>query len=224
LLLPFLAGRLRARDPVAATHLVWATIGSWVAVNLPFALAAPGGWWEFFRFNSARPTDWDSLWFIGCHRTTGALGCTDTRLVNVGSALLFVTLLAVVWRWKAIRDPGFPRWTLGLPILVLFLLTNKVYSPQYGLWLLPWLALALPSVRLFVLFSIADVAVFVTRFWWFARLTEVGEGVPIGAFEIAVVVRAAVLVTCVVAWVRRREPSPAAAPPPPALELAGATA
>ena len=68
-------------------------------------------------------------------------------------------------------EPSFPRWTLGFPMMVLFLVTNKVYSPQYGLWLLPWFALALPSMRPFVAFEVADVAVFVTRFWFFGELT-----------------------------------------------------
>lgn len=208
LLVPFLAGRLRAREPDRATRLAWATAGSWIAVNLPFALAAPSGWWEFFRFNSARPADWDSLWYIACHRVTGDLAsCGATRTINVVSALAFVALLALVWRWKASRDPGFARWTLGLPILVLFLLVNKVYSPQYSLWLLPWFALALPDLRLFVAFEAADVAVFVTRFSWFGELSGFG-GLPIGAFEAAVVVRAAILVVCVIAWARRREAQP----------------
>ena len=43
-------------------------------------------------------------------------------------------------------------------MLVLFLVTNKVYSPQYGLWLLPWFALALAadSAR-WLAFQVADV-------------------------------------------------------------------
>jgi hypothetical protein len=89
-----------------------------------------------------------------------------------------------------------------------------VYSPQYGLWLLPWFALSLPSLPLFAAFETADVAVFVTRFSWFGRLSDVG-GLPIGAFQTAVVVRAAILVLCLVAWVLRSEderlPQPAGA-------------
>jgi hypothetical protein len=112
-----------------------------------------------------------------------------------------------VWRWKVVRDPGFPRWTLGFPLLVLFLLTNKVYSPQYGLWLLPWFALAFPDLRLFLAFEAADVAVFVTRFSFFGELAGLG-GLPFAAFEVALLARAAVLVACVVVWVRRREPAP----------------
>jgi uncharacterized membrane protein len=207
LVIPFVAGRFRSREPDRGIYLAWAAAGSWVAVNLPFVIAAPRSWWEFFRFNSARPADWDSIWFIACERATGEFSCGHTRGINVISAALFVALVAVVWRWKLTRDPGFPRWTLGLPVLILFLLSNKVYSPQYGLWLLPWFALALPDLRLFAFFEAADIAVFVTRFSWFGRYSGFG-GLPIGAFELAVIIRALILVLCLVAWVRRREPAP----------------
>jgi uncharacterized membrane protein len=202
LVIPFVAERFREREPDRGIHLAWAATGSWLVVNVPFALAAPARWWEFFRFNAARAADWDSLWFIGCHRLTGQLFCTHTRAINVASLVLFVAIVAIVWRWKRRDEPDFPRWALGFPILVAFLLTNKVYSPQYGLWLLPWFALALPELPLFLAFSAADVAVFLTRFAWFARLSNLG-GLPIGAFEMAVVARALVLIVCLVLWTVR---------------------
>jgi uncharacterized membrane protein len=208
LLVPFVAGRFRSREPDRGMHLAWAAAGAWTVVNLPFAIAAPRGWLEFFRFNSARPVDWNSLWFIACERLSeGLSSCSNTWLINAVSAVSFVSAVALVWLWKVARDPGFARWTLGFPVLVLFLLSNKVYSPQYGLWLLPWFALALPNVRLFALFAAADVAVFVTLFSWFGRLSGFG-GLPSGVFEVAVVVRAVILVACVIAWVRRREDAP----------------
>jgi uncharacterized membrane protein len=218
LVIPFVAGRFRSREPERGTHLVWAAAATWLAVNAPFALLAPSGWSEFFRFNGRRPADWDSIWFIACHRLTGTFSCGHVGLINVVSAALFVALVAIIWRWKATREPGFPRWTLGFPVLVLFLLSNKVYSPQYGLWLLPWFALTLPDVRWFIAFEIADVAVFVTRFSWFAEYTGTG-GVPIGAFEIAVVVRAIVLIGCLASWLRRPEGAGASLEP---LHLAAA--
>jgi uncharacterized membrane protein len=201
LVLPFALGRFRERRPDDGIHLAWAAAGTWLAVNLPFAIAAPSGWFEFFRFNAQRPADWDSLWFVVHHRLTGQLYLGDARLIDTGSTLLFVALSVGLWLLRRSIDPGFPRWTFGFPVIVAFLLTNKVYSPQYGLWLLPWFALALPSVRLFVLFEVADVAVFLTRFSWFARYSG-GDGVPIGAFEIAVAIRALVLVWCLVEWCR----------------------
>ncbi len=205
LAVPFVAGRFRERQPDQGIHLAWASIGTWLAVNLPFALAAPTAWWEFFRFNSTRPADWDSLWFIACHRIGGDLYCHPTNAINVASLLLFGLGAALLWWMKRRREPGFARWTLGLPILILFLLTNKVYSPQYGLWLLPWFALVLPKPAPFVAFGVADAAVFVTRFSWFGRFSGFG-GMPIGAFEIAVLLRAVVLIWCLVAWVRLPQP------------------
>jgi uncharacterized membrane protein len=207
LVVPLVAGRFRGREPDRGIHLAWAAAGTWIAANLPFALAAPAGWWEFFRYNAARPADWDSLWFIACDRATGET-CTNTGLVNVLSLVMFVSWTAVVWALKARREPGFARWTLGFPILVVFLLTNKVYSPQFSLWLVPWFALALPNVRLFAAFELADVAVFVTRFSWFGTLTGVDgglSGAPIWIFEIAAALRAVILVLCLIAWVRGGE-------------------
>ena len=218
LVIPFVAGRFRERDPDAGIHLAWAAIAAWLAVNAPFALAAPTSWWRFFEFNAERPADWDSLWFIGCHQATGELYCEPTGLINAGSLTLFLVSSALVWWVKRRREPDFARWTLGLPILVLFLLTNKVYSPQYGLWLLPWFALALPSPGTFVAFSLADTAVFVTRFSWFGEFAGLG-GLPIAAFEAAVLIRAFVLVWCIVEWVRRPHhdllPQPAVTDPIP---------
>jgi hypothetical protein len=207
LVIPFLAARLRGKEPDGGIKLAWAAVGTWIAVNLPFALTAPVGWWEFFRFNAARFADWDSLWYLACERATGQT-CMNTRLVNVASLAMFVAWVAVVWVIKARRDPGFPRWSLGFPILVLFLLTNKVYSPQFSLWLLPWFALAFPNLGWFVAFEIADVAVFVTRFSWFGRYIGIDDGaagLPLGVFELAVAVRAVILILCVIGWLRARK-------------------
>ncbi len=215
-LLPLIAHRLRERSPDRAVSLGWSAAGAWVAVNLPFALAAPGPWSTFFRFNAKRPADWDSLWYIGCRRYEAwreGASCLPTAAINAGSALLFVALVALVWLLRARRRPDFPRWTLGLPILVLFLLTNKVFSPQYSLWLLPWFALALPGLRRFVVFEVADLAVFVTRFWFFGHMGN-WFGVDQWVFETAVVVRAVILVWCLADWVRSDAP-------PLAFESAG---
>lgn len=210
LVVPFVAARFRGGEPDRGIRLAWAAIATWVAVNLPFVLLAPRGWWEFFRFNAARVADWDSLWYLACERATGET-CTNTRLVNVASFGLFVAWVAVVWILKARREPGFPRWTLGFPILVLFLLTSKVYSPQFSLWLLPWFALAFPRLGWFAAFELADVAVFVTRFSWFGRYLGIdggAAGLPVGVFELAVVIRAVILVGCVIGWVRGARAGP----------------
>jgi uncharacterized membrane protein len=200
LVLPLLVQRLQDREPDGGVRVVWATVGTWALVNLPFALRAPGSWWEFFRFNSARPPDFDSFWHIACDHASWT--CLSTGTVNLASAALFVGVFAVLWAVRRARSPGFPRWTLGFPLLVVFLLSNKVYSPQYGLWLLPWFVLALPDFKRFLAFEIVDVAVFVTRFSFFETY-EGGSGFPQSWFEWMVILRAAVLVWCLAGWVLR---------------------
>jgi uncharacterized membrane protein len=239
LVVPFIAQRLQDREPDRAIRLGWAAAGTWLAVNLPFFIASPSSWLTFFRFNSERCPDFDSLWSIGwrawnaLHSRPGG-SCPAISRVNTASAVAFVAAFALAWFLKARRWPSFPRWTLIFPLVVAFLLTNKVYSPQYGLWLVPLFALALPDLTAFVAFSIADVAVFVTRFWWFGHSPPLDVPLPtpvasilraVGmhdpnidqrAFELAVVIRAAVLIWCVIAWIRREpEVLPLAVPVPP---------
>jgi hypothetical protein len=61
-------------------------------------------------------------------------------------------------------------------------------------------------VRRFVAFEAADLGVFVTRFAFFGQQDpDIGgwvNAVTIGWFEIAIAVRALVLVWCLVGWVR----------------------
>ena len=113
------------------------------------ARSPPHSWGTFFRFNAARGADWDSLWFVVVPPAVGANGGScgwSAGAINLASLAIFV--VAGARRSGTLRRhrlPEIPAWTLGFPLIALFLLTNKVYSPQYGLWLLPWFALALPS-------------------------------------------------------------------------------
>jgi uncharacterized membrane protein len=204
LVVPLFAQRLQDREPDRGVRILWSTAAAWVLANAPFAVSAPGSWWEFFRFNSARTADFDSAWFITCRHLESS--CLSTSTVNLSSAALFVGLFATLWYLKRRRRPGFARWTLGFPLLVSFLLTNKVYSPQYGLWLLPWFALTMPDIKRFIAFEVTDVAVFVTRFWFFAEL-QGGSGTPQWLFELMIVLRAIVLVWCLWSWLTRDAPA-----------------
>jgi uncharacterized membrane protein len=216
-LVPFIADRLRAREPDRAIKLGWAAVGSWAAVNVPFIVRAPGAWSTFFRFNAKRVADFDSLWYIGCRDVAHhPLFCPwSVGLINALSAAAAVAIALVMWWAKARRSPDFPRWTLVFPFVVVFLLTNKVYSPQYGLWLIPLFLLALPDLGWFIAYSIADVAVFLTRFWFFGGFPQYHMwGVPEWAFETAVLTRDAALVGCLVAWfLREPEELPAVQDP-----------
>jgi uncharacterized membrane protein len=210
LVVPFAAWRARQGRRDDARRLTAAAILAWVAVNLPFALVAPGRWFFSFEFNAERSADWDTGWFLLQRHLDVTL---SPATVNLLAVVTFVAACAAVWRVAVFRSPTFEWWTLGFAFVICYLLTGKVFSPQWTLWLLPWFALVLPDWRLFVAFEVSNAAVFVTRFLWFAELSGVG-GVPFAAFEVTLIVRAAVLVACVVAWLRSLVPEPAAAPEP----------
>lgn len=205
LVLPFALERWRRGERDRAHLLAGWAAAAWVALNLPFAVVALGRWSYFFRFSSARPPTPGTLWYAACRALTGERVCAHVTLVNGLSVVAFVAISIVVWRLRVSRDPDFARWTFAFPLLVVFLLTNKVYSPQYSLWLLPWFALVLPDVRLFVAYELTDVAVFFTEFSYIGRIFGYG-GLPFWPLEIAVVARAAVLVAILVSYVRGREP------------------
>ncbi len=196
LLLPFVVGRFREGRRREAGRLVFAALLVWTLVNAPFALAAWGGWSHFFAFNAGRPVDIDSVWSIACRTLVGHTPCGSVRAWNAVSLLLWAGALLAVWRMKVKRDPGTPLWAYGFPVMALFFLTSKVYSPQYDLWLLPWFALALPELPLFLMLQVADVAILLTRYPGF------GEA-PVWAFQGATLARDAILVMCLVAFVRR---------------------
>ncbi|HKN81304.1 MAG TPA: glycosyltransferase 87 family protein, partial [Actinomycetota bacterium] len=87
-IIPFVAGRFRGREPDRGIHLLWAAAGTWVVLDLPFAIWGTTGWLEFFQNSKSRPASWNSLWNAACKLATGQ-ACANTSLINVGSLVLF---------------------------------------------------------------------------------------------------------------------------------------
>jgi uncharacterized membrane protein len=61
-------------------------------------------------------------------------------------------------------------------ILTVFLLTNKVFSPQYALWYLPVVVLAIPRWRLLLVWQLTELMVVVTRFYYFINVDKGNNG------------------------------------------------
>jgi uncharacterized membrane protein len=129
---------------------VGATAAAWVAVNLPVYLASPDGWLYFWTFNVDRGADLGSIWYA-----LQLAGITIPGLSRLESVLLVLGALAIAA--ILLLAPRRPRLSQGaFLIVVLFLVVNKVYSPQYVLWLLPLLVLARPKWLDWALFSLAE--------------------------------------------------------------------
>lgn len=136
-----------------------------------------------------------------------ALAVVAPRLISAGAAgfpvgpLNLVTALTCaallsglgVLVLSAPRRPRVPQ--VAFLAVVAFLLTNKVYSPQYVLWLLPLVALARPRWGAFLAWQLTEALVLLTRFLYFVSLDTSGRsGIGGGWFVAAVLVRDLALV------------------------------
>jgi uncharacterized membrane protein len=149
------AGRLRE---------FWLTTGSaaaaWLVVNIPIAVAATAGWATFYSFNARRAADWGSIWYFFQTERWPVLGGLSIPAINLTSAALFLVACAGVaaLAFLAPRRPRLPQ--LIFLLTAAFLLTNKVWSPQYVVWLVPLVVLARPRLGGYLLWQAAEVAYF----------------------------------------------------------------
>jgi hypothetical protein len=158
---PLLLICLRRRTMPAFVRAVAGAGAAWLACNLPVALRHPDGWLEFFRFNSDRPAEVGSPWYA-----LDLVGWGVPAL-NLAAPACFAALCALI-AWLAWRAPQPPApATLAFLVIAAFLLTNKVYSPQYVLWMLPFAALALaalPGRRALLVWGVWQAAE--ALYWW----------------------------------------------------------
>jgi uncharacterized membrane protein len=155
LLLCLRAGQLREFAKTLA-----AAVLAWLAVDLPVMIIAPSGWAYFFVFSKGRGADWGSIWYLFEHFNVPVLGNSQLSALNEMSAAFFAVACAAiaVLALAAPRRPRLPQ--LCFLVLAAFLMTNKVWSPQYVVWLVPLAVLARPRLWPYLLWQLAEVAYF----------------------------------------------------------------
>jgi len=206
LLLPIVLVAARRREYGVAARVVGSALLTWAALNAGIALAYPTGWWEFFRLNQSRPADPDSVYnvisyFSGWPGFDGELESGQPPVIlNAVTAVLFALCCAgvVVLAVRAQRTPRLS--SLAFLVVASFLLVNKVWSPQYSLWLVPLAVLALPRWRLLLGWMAVDAIVWVPRMFYY--LTPASKGLPPDWFLGTVLVRDAFVVLLCVLVVR----------------------
>jgi len=168
ILFPLVLLCLRRRTPEGrrvALRVVLGAAGAWLVLNVPFAIANFTNWWEAYRFSRDRWIDWGTLYFLGDHLST-PLGLHDQVWSAVGqvddlnrtSALLFLLALAGI-ATLVLRAPQPPRVAaMAFLTVAAFLLTNKVWSQQFVLWLIPLAVLARPRWKAILLWQAVEVA------------------------------------------------------------------
>ncbi|MGW5375952.1 glycosyltransferase family 87 protein [Nocardia sp. NPDC003999] len=177
---PYRIQFLSARPIGAASVAMCAALATWLVVNLPIAALFPNGWQEFFRLNTTRHADPDSIYnvissFTGWRGFDGALTYGEQpAILNAVSLLAFVAACAVI-AYIGFTAPRRPRLAqLCFLVVAAFLLTNKVWSPQYSLWLVPLAVLALPHRRILLTWMTVDALVWVPRMFYYLGLDRKG--------------------------------------------------
>ncbi|MFC4495567.1 glycosyltransferase family 87 protein [Streptomyces ovatisporus] len=158
---------------------------AWGCVNLPVMLLAPQGWAKFYSFSQERPVDFGSIWLIISQRTGSPLD--DANVYAMVLMALGCAGIAVLALW-APRRPRLAQ--LSFLVVALFVLTNKVYSPQYVLWLIPLAALARPKWRDFLIWQACE-AVYFLGIWLYLAYTGSGDkhqGLPTEGYQLVILV------------------------------------
>ena len=167
--------------------------GAWLVTNAPAYLTGPDEWKVFWSFNSDRGADLGSVWLVVQQALdrAGDPFAFDPHTINVGSWLFFgvwcVGVLAL-----GLTSPSTPRLAqLGFLVVAGFLLVNKVYSPQYVLWLLPLAVLARPRWRDLLIWQAGEVLYFAAVWWYLGGYLAPASGGDAGFYWVATLLRVA---------------------------------
>ncbi len=134
---PAVAALARRRRWGALALLGAGTLGAIAVVNAPLAWAAPDNWSWFWRFNAKRGAE-NSVWEVLRHVPSAAHLVTDAPFLNAVS-LVAIALSTALGMAAALRaDPGegatrAVRLAAAF-VIVVWITTSKVWSPQYALW------------------------------------------------------------------------------------------
>jgi uncharacterized membrane protein len=187
-LLAVRTGKLRE---VGKTTIV--AVVTWAVVNLPIMVLYPRGWSEFFRLNTRRGDDMDSIYnvvrsFTGWRGFDPDLGMWEPPTVlNAVSAVLFVSCCIAI-TYIVLTAKRRPRVAqVAFLVVAAFLLTNKVWSPQFSLWLVPLAVLALPHRRILLAWMTIDALVWIPRMLYLYGAQN--KGLPEQPFTGMVVLR-----------------------------------
>lgn len=199
---------MRSRSWNALSTVCGATVLSWLAVNAPIYLMYPYAWGEFFRLNSSRGWEGSTIYAVIAHATgndawngtTPSKAVVGVELLNVITFALLVALLCAL-AFVVLTVKERPRVAeVAFLAVFAFMLTSKVWSPQYSIWLVPLLVLALPRWRLVFSWAALEAVYWYVRMWQF--LGD-GKGAPDWLADSLTVVRLGLLVAMSVLIIRQ---------------------
>ena len=194
----FLVDVVRRRRPEAFALAVAGAAGAWLVATLPALVTNPERWKVFWTFNSARGADLGSVWLV----LDQAGVRVDAHLINTFSWVFFGAACAGILL-LGLRAPRRPRVAqIAFLVVAAFLVVNKVYSPQYVLWLLPLAVLARPRWRDLLIWQAGELVYFAAVWLYLGGWLAPAAGDTPTAYHLAIVVRVVAELYLVVLVVR----------------------
>ena len=186
LLIPIVFIFWRENKIKEAIKYVAITFGIWLAINLPFAVTTPTGWWRFYQLNLDRGPDWGSFWLA-----LQQLGINLTNLNYLSILLLLIALTSIAILLFEIKyTPTLA--SVSFFVLASVMLASKVYSPQYVLWLTPLAVIALTNkkdLHAFWVWQATELIYHIAIWQHLAQVTDAKFGLGPTPFAILTLVR-----------------------------------
>lgn len=179
---PIFVHSLRSADLRKFWRFLGGLTGAWLAVNLPVMVLNWDGWLRFYAFSRERGVDFGSLWYA-----LELVGVELSEVNGLAMGSFLVACLCVGLLGMFARVP--PRLaSLAFLVLGAFVLTNKVYSPQYVLWVLPFAVLARPRWRDLLIWQAGEVLYFLGIWWYLVGYGTTDRGLHPTGYVLAIAV------------------------------------
>jgi hypothetical protein len=186
LLIPIVFIFWRENKIKEAIKYIAIAFGTWLAINLPFAVTTPTGWWRFYKLNLERGPDWGSFWLA-----LQQLGINLTNLNYLSVLLLLIALTTIaILLFELKYTPSLA--SVAFFVLASVMLASKVYSPQYVLWLTPLAVIALTNkkdLHAFWVWQATELIYHIAIWQHLAQVTDAKFGLGPTPFAILTLVR-----------------------------------
>ncbi|ALC07025.1 hypothetical protein CDES_13475 [Corynebacterium deserti GIMN1.010] len=172
---------------------------TWLVANVPVMIAHSHAWNEFLRLNRERGAEWTTIYQVLDRNLVWDLN--NPTVLNVVSFVLFAgsCVAILILGLKVERQPRVAE--LAFLIVAAFLLFNKVWSPQYSLWLVPLAVLAVPQWKVLFPWMVVDAMVWPILMWH--MLGEENMGLPHEMLDLIVISRDGFIAAMMVLVIRQ---------------------
>lgn len=183
----FLVDAIRRRRLTLFGATALAAGTSWFLANLPAIISNGPAWKLFWSFNSNRGADLGSLWLVLAQHGRQV----SPHTINVVSGVLFLLACGAILALGLAAKKRPEVAQIAFLVVAAFLLVNKVYSPQYVLWLLPLAVLARPNWRDLLIWQACELFYFGAVWLYLGGWLAPGGGDVPTAYHLAIIVRMA---------------------------------